>query len=134
MPYAPRSLTDHRLNGANNAIEILVMDEPSEGGMNHEYEMRFHTEGGLRHQRVSFQNGPIGEAGVNGVTNEALITIVLDRLRGAQGVNSSKTGVAGKYHCKENARSITHLEEALMWLQKRTIERLSRGVEGQNKA
>lgn len=36
----------------------------------------------------------------------------------------------GKYACRENALALTALEEALMWLQKRTRDRLARGVEG----
>ena len=34
----------------------------------------------------------------------------------------------------ENAIALTHLEDALMWLQKRTRDRLARGVEGTLKA
>lgn len=39
----------------------------------------------------------------------------------------------GKCPCRENAITITKLEEALMWQEKRTKDRLARGVEGQNK-
>ena len=35
-----------------------------------------------------------------------------------------------KFPCKENACAITHLEEALMWLEKRTRDRVKRSVEG----
>jgi len=38
-----------------------------------------------------------------------------------------------KFPCKENAITITKLEEALMWQNKRTEDRLLRGVEGENK-
>ena len=34
------------------------------------------------------------------------------------------------YKCRENAIAITKLEEALMWLRKRTMARENRGVEG----
>lgn len=70
---------------------------------------------------LNFQNGPIGEVGVNGLTNEALLAIVIDRLEYFQ---------AGKYKCRENALAITKVEEALHWLHARTLERLQRGVEG----
>ena len=34
------------------------------------------------------------------------------------------------YPCRENAMTITKLDEALMWQKKRTEDRISRGVEG----
>lgn len=34
------------------------------------------------------------------------------------------------YKCRENAIAITKLEEALLWLRKRTMNRERRGVEG----
>lgn len=37
------------------------------------------------------------------------------------------------YSCRENAITITKLEEALMWQEARTKDRLKRGVEGINK-
>lgn len=70
---------------------------------------------------VEFQRGPIKEAGLNGVMDEDLIAMVIDRLQGFQ-----KT----EYIVKENAMAITKLEEALLWLRKRTMEREKRGVEG----
>lgn len=38
-----------------------------------------------------------------------------------------------KFPCRENALTITKLEEALMWNEKRTQDRIKRNVEGQNK-
>ena len=70
---------------------------------------------------MNFQNGPIKEAGVNGVMNEDLIAIVIDRMQGFQN---------GDFKCRENALALTKLEEALMWLRKRTQDREDRGVEG----
>ena len=70
---------------------------------------------------VHFQEGPVKEAGVNGVMNEDLIAMVLCRLENFQ--NSD-------YRCRENEHAITKLEEALLWLRKRTMGRESRGVEG----
>ena len=73
---------------------------------------------------IIFQDGPIGEAGVNGVMDENLIAIVIDRLRGFQ---------KGPYVCRENAIALTKLEESLMWLKERTAGRQARGVEGTHK-
>ena len=70
---------------------------------------------------IAFQEGPIQENGVNGVANEDLLGMVLDRLEHFQ---------KGPYSCRENALAITKIEEALMWLRKRTIAREQRGVVG----
>lgn len=70
---------------------------------------------------IDFQEGPIKEHGINGVANEDLLVMVLTRLEGFQ--NS-------EFRCCENDLAITKIEEALLWLRKRTMEREARGVEG----
>lgn len=70
---------------------------------------------------IDFQCGPIQENGVNGVANEDLLVMVLTRLESFQ--NS-------EYRCRENALAITNIEQALLWLRKRTMGREKRGVEG----
>lgn len=113
-----RKLTDHIVNGDDaDQLDITVTDEPGAGGANHEYLIDW-----LSSQvSICFQNGPIKESGVNGLTQEALLAIVIDRLRSFQ---------AGPFSCRENAIALTHCEEALMWLQRRTIARVKRSVEG----
>ncbi len=73
---------------------------------------------------VTFQSGPLPEAGVNGVMLEDLIAICIDQLEQFQ---------AGKFRCRENALAVTHLETAALWLYKRTAGRIVRGVEGTRK-
>jgi hypothetical protein len=70
---------------------------------------------------IHFQEGPIKEAGVNGLMNEDLIAMVICRL---EHFNQSE------FRCRENSMAITKLEEALLWLRKRTMGREERGVEG----
>jgi hypothetical protein len=70
---------------------------------------------------IHFQEGAIKEHGVNGVCNEDLIAMVIRRLQGFQD---------SEFNCRENAMAITKLEESLMWLRKRTMDREVRGVEG----
>ena len=53
--------------------------------------------------------------------NEDLIVMVIDRLESFQD---------SEFKCRENAVAITKLQEALMWLRKRTEDREARGVEG----
>ena len=118
----PRAITGHKVNPANDQIDISVMDEAGSGGACHEYELALPT--GAK-TRISFQNGPINEAGVNGLTHEALIAILIDRMRSFQ---------AGPYSCRENAIALTKLEEAQHWLFHRTQARMARGVEGTHAA
>lgn len=126
-----RTLTDHIVEGdsANHQIRIHVTDEPGQGGANHAYSIAWTPIPGPtdsaqpNHVDIIFQNGPIKEFGVNGVTQEALLAIIIDRLRSFQ---------AGPFSCRDNAVALTHCEEALMWLQRRTRERIKRGVEGTN--
>ncbi len=55
----------------------------------------------------------------NGTTNEEVLEMLISRLQYLQ---------REKLSCKENACTITKLEEALMWLNKRTNDRKNRGV------
>lgn len=117
-----RTLVSHKVNGLNEALNIIVMDEPGPGNANHHYRTEYDANGpACVAQEVKFQNGPIQESGVNGISNEALLAIVEDRLLGFQ---------AGQYACRENAIALTKIQEAMMWLQKRTLDRMRRGVEG----
>ena len=58
----------------------------------------------------------------DGTTNEEVLEVLIDRL----------TGLNSKFPCKENSVAITHIETALLWLNKRTSDRMKRGVEGKN--
>lgn len=130
-----RKLTSHKFNGLNDRLDIQVLDEPGPGNACHDYAITFHDERhgtdrspiSERHGRnciISFQNGPIGEAGVNGISNEALLAIVEDRLKRFQ---------SGEYACRENQHALDRVQEAMMWLHHRTRERVARGVEGTHK-
>ncbi len=126
---------DHKVNPANEGLRIAATDEPGPGGAHHRYEISGFDLGAVPSSAepdatyddnasgvtLYFQNGAINEVGVNGITHEALIAIVLDRLRAFQ---------AGPYSCRENALAITGLEDAQDWLHCRTLARMSRGVEG----
>lgn len=72
---------------------------------------------------------PCGDNGAmktisNGTTNEEVLEMLIDRMKYLQ----------AKFPCKENACCITHLEEGLMWLEKRTRDRVKRNVEGKHLA
>ena len=128
-----REITDHIINSANDALTITAMDAPGVGGAHHLYLIKGYDKAtniscdsappgrGDDVTEILFQNGAIPQLGVNGVTQEALLAIVIDRLRSFQ---------AGPFACRENAIALTHIETGLMWLNQRTRNRLQRGVEG----
>ena len=122
-----RTITDHIVEGdlPQNQLWIEVTDEPGAGGANHRYKVHGPTGSHFGHWNIDFQNGPIAEAGVNGITMEALLAIVIDRLRSFQ---------AGPYPCRENEAALNFCVGALACLQMRTKERLARGVEGKAQA
>lgn len=70
---------------------------------------------------IHFQDGPTKEVGLNGIFNDDLLIIVLERLKVFQNT---------EYKCKENEMAIIKIEEALLWLKKRTLNREKRGVQG----
>lgn len=115
-----RLINEHKAT-ASNMIDVVVVDEPGVGGACHEYDVTIPESPGGRVIRISFQNGPLSESGFNGLTQEVLIAICIDRLRGFQ---------SGQYACRENALALTKLEEAQHWLHHRTLARMQRGVEG----
>ena len=71
--------------------------------------------------KIHFQQGGVKESGRNGIFMEDLIAICINRLENFQ--NSD-------FRCRENAVAITKLEESLMWLRKRTLNRQKRNVQG----
>ena len=79
---------------------------------------------GKEYQMVKFQLGPVPANGVNGLTNEALLAILIHRTK----------FLDDKFGCDENKRAIQHMEEALVNLEVRTARRMVRGVEGKLEA
>jgi hypothetical protein len=104
----------------NPNIKIIAEGEPNKGGAHTKFTISGKENGPLLGLML-FQNGLVTETGIGGITNEVLIAIVIDRLQGYQ---------AGEFSCRENAVALTHIENGLMWLQKRTRDRIERGVEG----
>ncbi len=136
-----RHITDHKVNGLNEALSVVALDNPGPGGANHAYQIYIdETKADLApgvtvHTTLNFQNGPIASPkDFNGLTNETIIAVAIDRMRGFQygrkPDGSFDENIRGKYACRDNAIVLTLLEDALMRLQKRTNDRMRRGVEG----
>ena len=119
-----REIFDHQVTQLNEtAIRVFAVDEPGAGGANHKYEIWIKRKNHTEIVEINFQHGPLREAGVNGLTDQALVAIVLDRLRGFQ---------KGEFSCRENAIALTNFETGLLWTGKRAADRRKRGVEGTN--
>lgn len=102
---------------------VYYDDDSVNYGAPHEYIVKdVHTGQELAH--VNFQNGPTKEVALNGIFNEDLIYMVLDRLKKFQNT---------KYDCEENAEAIKKLEEALMWLRYRSYRRKKENTFGTSK-
>jgi hypothetical protein len=80
----------------------------------------FHKEAKTNEDKTAIEMETVSD----GTTNEEVLEMLIDRMKYLQ----------AKFPCKENACCITHLEEGLMWLEKRTKDRVKRGVEGKHTA
>lgn len=129
----PRELTSHRVNECNEAIKVLALDPAGPGGASHIYAIeipvaddkqgfRDKTDGVWKDACIlRFQNGAIKEVGTNGVTHEAVLAVLEDRLVGFQ---------SGPYANNLNAAALYHIQAAQRCLKMRTNARVSAGVEG----
>ena len=129
-----RHLSDHKTNAANEQLQITVVDDAGSGGASHHYCIsgfdsatnpsdpwrKAHGQS-AKHSNIVFQNGPIKEVGVNGITHEVLLAILVDRLSAFQ---------QGPYACEENGKALDTLVGAQLWLRSRTDRRVHEGVEG----
>ncbi len=95
----------------------------------HRYSLEnFDDKSGVGQSLQFIQKSPVTEGGTelktinDGTTNEELLRVLIDRMQFLQ----------SKFPCRENAIVVTKLEESLMWLEKRTADRQSRGVEGKH--
>jgi len=70
----------------------------------------------------TIQDGTVPDAGENGLQAMDIIYILRELF---DAMNKD-------FPCRENALTITHLDEAYHWQLRRTVERQKRGVEGKN--
>lgn len=106
--------------------EILIADEKGNGGAYHSYHIYANpqeTDARLMAD-IQFQNGARKlEDSIHGVLDTDLLEIVRHRLQCFQ---------AGEFSSRENAVALTHIEEALMWMNRRVEDRIERNVLGTN--
>lgn len=106
---------------------IFTVDEKGNGGAYHEYLIRDFEEsqGGYDvYTKIQFQNGARKlEDSVHGIIDTDLLEIIRHRLQCFQ---------QGEFSTRENAIALTHIEEALMWMNRRVEDRIERNVLGTN--
>lgn len=110
-----REVKAHHAPGIPATVRVFAEGDPTPAGNHNSYRLTMGLPGQETGASVvlKFQDRPTDQ-GVTGLTMEALLAAVIDRLYGFQG---------GKESCRENAIAITHLETALLWLNKRTQDR-----------
>ena len=114
-----REITSHKVNPANDVLSLHAVDGPGSGGASHHYCIDMPNQ--ATRLDLFFQNGPIAEAGVNGITHEVLLAVLIDRMEAFQ---------AGPFANAYNDAALSHLRSAAGALHDRTRERMRRGVEG----
>ena len=110
--------------------DVFAVDEEGPGGANHLY--------------VIYKNGSAvledGDTSLRGKPEDLLLTVQMqcgprkeaDSLHGVIERDRLKAFQAGPFSSRENACALTHIEEALMWLNRRVEDRIERDVLGKN--
>jgi len=105
-----------------NLNTVFVVDEKGNGGANHVYQIDLQD--GNSVVEIKFQNGARKlQDSIHGVLDTDILEIVRHRLQAFQ---------QGPFASRENAVALTHIEEALMWMNRRVEDRIERNVLGTN--
>ena len=105
-----------------NLNTVFAVDEKGSGGAHHRYEIDMQNESGV--WVIHFQDGARKlPDSIHGVLDTDLLEIVRHRLQCFQ---------QGEFATRENAIALTHIEEALLWMNKRVEDRIERNVLGTN--
>ena len=114
-----------RIQREDNLNEIIYDDTVGPGNGRHYYEILRQKDTSGKFDilaKIQFQEGPRNEEdSIPGVLESDLLEIVRHRLQCFQ---------EGEFRTRENACALTHIEEALMWLNKRKEDRKERSVLG----
>lgn len=103
---------------------VFAVDEAGNGGANHLYQVDLQTveDGCDMVSYIAFQNGARKDPNaIHGILDTDLLEIVRDRLKGFQ---------SGEFATDDNAKALEHIEIALMYMNKRVMDRYERNVLG----
>jgi hypothetical protein len=114
----PRSLHVREIRGHEiNAINAQIRITSDEEAINYSIRTEAPAPAPSFWTDIKFQSGPVADCGVNGLTNEVLLTVIADRL---------ETFQKGGRSCRENDMALIKVQEALHWL----IHRVRARAEG----
>ncbi len=103
---------------------VKAMDERGNGNANHLYKIEaiVPDDEDIPFTLIQFQNGARKDpAAITGIIDTDLLEIVRDRLKGFQ---------SGDFATEDNAEALKHIEIALMYMNKRVMDRYERNVLG----
>jgi hypothetical protein len=122
-----RKLETHKVDPTNERIDIEVRDTLGAGGAHCHYNVSgFDTKrnparigvygykNSFSHLPIVFQSVPVAEVGVNGITHEVLIAIIIDRLEHFQ---------KGQFANDYNRLALEHLDAAHAALRARALNK-----------
>lgn len=103
--------------------DVYAVDEKGNGGAYHEYIIKEKVTSSIDFKCVlKFQNGAREvNNSIHGILDTDLLEITRHRLQSFQ---------SGEYATRENKMALNHIEEALMWLNRRVEDRIERDVLG----
>lgn len=116
----------HTIQKRNNLNEVFRVGAVGPGGAYHDYLVVMNGTGDgdtlAKAAEICFQKGARKDPEArHGVLDNDLLEIVRDRLRAFQ---------SGDFACHENEMALIHLEESLMWMNRRVEDRAEREVLG----
>lgn len=103
---------------------IKAIDERGNGNANHLYKIEevVSDDEDISYTLIQFQNGKRKDPeAITGIIDTDLLEIVRDRLKGFQ---------SGDFATDDNAEALKHIEIALMYMNKRVMDRYERNVLG----
>ena len=118
-----------------NLNDVFALDAPGPGGAHHLYQVCKHNTGRISEEDGTFRTRPENiiltvqmqcgarnaDGSIPGALDADLLEIVRDRLQDFQ---------SGPFACRENACALTHIEEALMWMNRCVEDRITRSAPG----
>jgi len=98
----------------DESLTYLVAVEKDDGNpTHHDFQVKRSSDN-IVLGKVHFQQGAMDEKGPNGILNEDLLMMIIDRVESFQ---------SSKLKCRENENALQHLYEALFWLNLRNSRR-----------
>lgn len=118
-----REITTHHNSAfTRDHIRVMAKDEPGSGGACHDYVIGvWDAENFVSEIELKYQHGPIKEVGVNGIADEALLAVIIDRLEAFS---------LGEFSSMETKNALMCAKQCLEWMSLRQRERAIRGVAG----